>query len=60
MVSKKERSEIGRMLAALRKQRQVKCVVCGKMVTGTKRRMYCSARCNVAAYRERKRHNPSV
>ena len=58
MVSKNERSEIGRMLAALRKQGQVKCVVCGKVVTGTKHRMYCSRRVNVAAYRKRKRQNP--
>jgi len=55
MVSKKERSELGRRLAAPRKQGDIKCVVCGKAITGTKRRMYCSARCNVAAYRERKR-----
>jgi hypothetical protein len=58
MVSKKDRSEAGRMLASLRKRGPVKCVVCGTVVTGTKRRMYCSARCNVAAYRQRQRQNP--
>ena len=55
MVSKNERSQIGRELAALRRRVKVKCLVCGTEFTATPRRMYCSARCNVAAYRERKR-----
>jgi hypothetical protein len=55
MVSKKDRSEIGRQLAALRKKVQVTCAVCGVVFTATRRRMYCSAKCNMAAYRQRKR-----
>ena len=55
MVSKKERSEIGRQLAALRKKVKVTCAVCGTVFTATRRRMYYSGRCNMAAYRPRKR-----
>ena len=55
MVSKKERSEIGRRMAALRKKVKVTCAVCGTVFTATRRRMYCSAKCNMTAYRRRKR-----
>jgi hypothetical protein len=40
-------------LASRRKRGRVKCVVCGKAVTGTARRMYCSFACRQRAYRER-------
>ena len=55
MVSKRERSRIGRALSALRPKVKVTCQVCGVVFTATKRRMYCSTRCNVAAFRKRKR-----
>jgi hypothetical protein len=41
-------------MASLRKRVRVKCVVCGKAVTGTTRRMYCSWACKQRAYRERR------
>jgi hypothetical protein len=56
MVSKDERSRIGRELAALRKKVKVTCAVCGTVITATRRRLYCSAKCCVAAYRRRKKH----
>jgi hypothetical protein len=34
---------------------QVTSAVCGTVFTATRRRMYCSAKCNMAAYRRRKR-----
>ena len=55
MVFKRERSRIDRELAALRRKVKVTCQVCETVITATKRRMYCSARCNVAAYRRRKK-----
>jgi hypothetical protein len=54
MVSKRERSEIGRLLASLRPRVRVRCAYCGKTVTGSRRRRYCSPACRQAAYRERK------
>jgi MYND finger len=53
MVSKKERSELGRALAALRRKVEVKCAVCGKVVKGSKVRRYCSDACRQEAYRKR-------
>jgi hypothetical protein len=41
-------------LSSRRKRVRVKCVVCGKAVTGTTRRMYCSFACRQRAYRERR------
>jgi hypothetical protein len=54
MVSKRERSEIGRLLASLRARVRVPCAYCGKLVTGSRRRRYCSPACRQAAYRRRK------
>jgi hypothetical protein len=54
VVSKRERSEIGRLLASLRAKVQVTCAYCGAVVTGTKKRQYCSDRCRMAACRQRK------
>jgi hypothetical protein len=58
MVSKKRRAEIAALMASLRKRVRVKCVVCGKAVTGTTRRMYCSWACRQRAYRERRDAKP--
>jgi hypothetical protein len=55
VVSKRKRSEIGRQLAALRTKVQITCAYCGTTVTGIKQREYCSARCRMAACRERKK-----
>jgi hypothetical protein len=55
MISKGKRSELGRLLASLRAKVRVKCAYCGAPTTGTKKREYCSARCRMAACRERKR-----
>ena len=55
MLSKRERSEIGRRLASLKARVRVRCVYCGKMVTGSKKRRYCSPACRQEAYRQRLR-----
>jgi hypothetical protein len=49
------RSEWARQTAAHRKQISGTCAICGKEFTGTKRRMYCSQRCAMAAYRNKHR-----
>jgi hypothetical protein len=54
VVSKRKRSEIGRLLASLRAKVQVTCAYCGAVVKGTKKRQYCSDRCRMAACRQRK------
>jgi hypothetical protein len=54
MLSRKQRSEIGRMLQALRKRRRFTCPVCGKAFTGQGRRIYCTPACRQEAYRRRK------
>ena len=54
MPTKKERSQLGRLLASLRRKVKVRCPVCGAEAAGTKKRVYCSVACRQAAYRERK------
>jgi predicted nucleic acid-binding Zn ribbon protein len=48
-------SELGRQLVARRRIVESSCAVCGTAISGTVRRKYCSNRCRVAAYTERKR-----
>ncbi|MBI4497723.1 MAG: hypothetical protein HY689_07495 [Chloroflexi bacterium] len=47
-------SAIGRYRAAQRRVLAGCCVVCGVEFKGTVRRRYCSGRCSVRAYRQRK------
>jgi hypothetical protein len=51
----KRGSELGRQLVARRRIVEGSCAVCGTAISGTVRRKYCSNRCRVAAYTERKR-----
>ena len=48
-------TEMGRRLAALRKQVASQCVICGTPIVGTTKKRYCSNRCRVEAYVRRKR-----
>lgn len=54
-----QRSELGRALVRLRWQdptpRERQCAVCGTTFTTVGRGVYCSRRCQVAAYRARRR-----
>jgi hypothetical protein len=52
---KKERSDVGRQFAALRRKVKLACAVCGKVVTGLRKRRYCSAACRQEAFRRRRR-----
>lgn len=45
--------EAGRRFAALREIVAIRCLVCGRETSGTKRRRYCSDACRVRASRER-------
>jgi hypothetical protein len=55
MATKRERSAIGKALAALRRQVRLQCPVCGRVVKGSKTRRYCSAACRQEAFRRRRR-----
>jgi hypothetical protein len=55
MANKRHRSEVGRQFAALRRKVRLACAVCGKVVTGFRKRRYCSAACRQEAFRRRKR-----
>ena len=48
-------SEAARALAARRRQVTRPCAVCGKSITGTTKRRYCSHACKLRALRRRKR-----
>ena len=54
---REELSEAGKMLVSARRIVPGQCAVCGEPFIGTKRRKYCSAVCNMQAYRERKRED---
>ncbi len=47
--------QMARYWAAQRRQVPGRCAVCGAEFVATTRRMYCSNRCAVRAYRQRKR-----
>src|SRR5262245_20040644 len=54
MVTKRERSAIGRQLSGLRRKVRAECQHCGGPMTGTTKRRWCSVACRQAAYRKRK------
>jgi hypothetical protein len=49
--------EAGRQIAAHRQIVTTRCEVCGKEITGTLKRRYCSNACRVRAFRQR--HQPA-
>lgn len=50
--------EMGRYLASLRGRKKTICVICGKPIEGTTRRLYCSNACRVKAHYQR--HHDAV
>jgi hypothetical protein len=48
------RSDLGRALAALRRQVTQTCPVCKRPYEGAAHKRYCSAACRQRAYRERR------
>ena len=50
-VDKEELSELGRKLAAARKQMSGNCENCGKPITGPASRRFCSGKCRTASHR---------
>jgi hypothetical protein len=50
-------AEIGRALAARRRQVQSHCATCGDEITGVATRRYCSTACRLRASRQRRRQS---
>ncbi len=54
MAEETSRSELGRALQALRRRVTKRCVICNIEIEGTTKKIYCSNRCRVRAYTNRK------
>jgi predicted nucleic acid-binding Zn ribbon protein len=57
-----ERTQLGRLLASLRKRHHKVCVECGAPFEGLKVQIYCSERCQRRAYARRRyrRHREKI
>jgi len=50
--------QVAKEVAARRRRVKGSCVICGQEFEGLTRRMYCSNRCAVRAYRQRRKKAP--